>query len=229
MKILLIEDDPKLVKLLKTMLKKQGYTVDHLSDGERAKRRISVSYNDYDLVLLDLSLPAKSGLEICKEIRDANISTPFLVLTGDSKLESKVELLNAGADDYMVKPFEFEELFSRIRAVTRRPKQALHTELKIADLVLNTATQKAHMEGEELKLTLREFRILEYFMRNPNVVLSREEITSNIWDFDYDSFSNVVDVFINKVRNKIDKQRPKKLIETVRGIGYRLNAAMEVV
>ena len=229
MKILLIEDDPKLVKLLKTMLKKQGYTVDHLSDGERAKRRISVSYNDYDLVLLDLSLPAKSGLEICKEIRDANISTPFLVLTGDSKLESKVELLNAGADDYMVKPFEFEELFSRIRAVTRRPKQALHTELKIADLVLNTATQKAHMAGEELKLTLREFRILEYFMRNPNVVLSREEITSNIWDFDYDSFSNVVDVFINKVRNKIDKQRPKKLIETVRGIGYRLNAAMEVV
>ncbi|HLD70384.1 MAG TPA: response regulator transcription factor [Negativicutes bacterium] len=228
MKILLIEDDPKLVKLLKTMLKKQGYTVDHLSDGERAKRRISVSYNDYDLVLLDLSLPAKSGLEICKEIRDANISTPFLVLTGDSKLESKVELLNAGADDYLVKPFEFEELFSRIRAVTRRPKQALHTELKIADLVLNTATQKAHMAGEELKLTLREFRILEYFMRNPNVVLSREEITSNIWDFDYDSFSNVVDVFINKVRNKIDKQRPKKLIETVRGIGYRLNAAMEV-
>ena len=229
MKILLIEDDPKLVKLLKTMLKKQGYTVDHLSDGERAKRRISVSYNDYDLVLLDLSLPAKSGLEICKEIRDANISTPFLVLTGDSKLKSKVELLNAGADDYLVKPFEFEELFSRIRAVTRRPKQALHTELKIADLVLNTATQKAHMAGEELKLTLREFRILEYFMRNPNVVLSREEITSNIWDFDYDSFSNVVDVFINKVRNKIDKQRPKKLIETVRGIGYRLNAAMEVV
>ena len=150
------------------------------------------------------------------------------MLTGDSKLESKVELLNAGADDYLVKPFEFEELFSRIRAVTRRPKQALHTELKIADLVLNTATQKAHMAGEELKLTLREFRILEYFMRNPNVVLSREEITSNILDFDYDSFSNVVDVFINKVRNKIDKQRPKKLIETVRGIGYRLNAAMEV-
>src|SRR3990167_10230871 len=224
MKILLIEDDPKLVKLLKTMLKKQGYTVDHLSDGERAKRRISVSYNDYDLVLLDLSLPAKSGLEICKEIRDANISTPFLVLTGDSKLESKVELLNAGADDYLVKPFEFEELFSRIRAVTRRPKQTLYTELKVSDIVLNTATQKVSRAGREIKLTLKEFRILEYFMRNPGIAVSREDLVRNVYDFDYDSFSNVLDVFINRLRKKIDNNRARKLIETVHGVGYRLNA-----
>ncbi len=225
MRILLIEDEAKLAKLLKTMLKKQGYTVDHLSDGERAKRRIQVNYNDYDLILLDLALPNKSGLEICKEIREANISTPFLVLTGDNRLESKVALLNAGADDYLVKPFEFEELFSRMRAVTRRPKQALHTQLKVADLTLDTASQKVTRNGKEIKMTLREFRILEYFMRNPNTVLSREEITSNIWDFDYDSFSNVVDVFINKVRGKVDSNRAQKLIETVRGIGYRLNAA----
>ncbi len=227
MRILIIEDEKKLANLLKTMLKKQGYTEDHLADGERAKRRIQINYNEYDLVLLDLELPGKSGLEICKEIREANISTPFLVLTGDAKLESKVSLLNAGADDYLVKPFAFEELFSRIRAITRRPKQALHTELKVADLVLNTATQKVLRNGKEVKFTLREFRILEYFMRNPNTVLSREEITSNIWDFEYDSFSNVVDVFINKVRGKIDNNRPEKLLETVRGIGYRLNAATE--
>ncbi len=223
MRILIIEDEQKLAKLLKTMLKKQGFTVDHLADGQRAQNRIQVNYSEYDLIMLDLNLPNKSGLDICKEIRKSNISTPVLVLTGNSSLESKVELLNAGADDYLVKPFEFEELFSRVRAITRRPKQVLHTELKAADLVLNTANQKVTRAGKEIKLTLREFRILEYFMRNPNVVLSREEITSNIWDFDYDSFSNVVDVFINKVRGKIDNNRPRKLLETVRGIGYRLN------
>lgn len=224
MRILIVEDEIKLSNLIKATLKKEGYAVDVLGDGERAQRRIQVSGSDYDLVLLDLGLPGKGGLEVCRELRKANVSTPILVLTGDSSLQSKVTLLNAGADDYVIKPFEFEELLSRIRAITRRPKQALQTELKAADITLNTATQKVFMAGKEIKLTLREFRILEYFMRNPNTVLSREEITSNIWDFNYDSFSNVVDVFINKIRQKIDKGRPKTLIETVRGVGYRLNA-----
>src|SRR5205814_26986 len=123
------------------------------------------------------------------------------------------------ADDYLVKPFSFDELFGRIRAVTRRPKQVLPSELKVADITLNPATQQVLRNGQEVKFTLREFRILEYFMRNPNRILSREDITSNIWDFNYDSFSNVVDVFVNKIRNKIDQGRYGHLIETIHGVG----------
>ncbi|OGZ64719.1 MAG: DNA-binding response regulator [Candidatus Staskawiczbacteria bacterium RIFCSPLOWO2_01_FULL_40_39] len=222
MRILIVEDEEKLAQLMKDTLKKEGYAVDYLTDGQKAQRRIQLSHNEYDVIILDLMLPNKGGLEICKEIRQLNVSTPFLVLTANNTLESKVTLLNSGADDYLVKPFEFEELLSRIRAISRRPKQALHTELKVSGVALNTATQKVSVGGREVKFTLREFRILEYLMRNPNIVLSREEITSNIWDFNYDSFSNVVDVFINKIRGKVDKDN--KLIETVRGIGYRLNA-----
>lgn len=224
MRILVVEDEEKLAKVMKEMLKREGYAVDHLTDGQKAQRRLQVSYNEYDLVVLDLMLPNKDGLEICKEIRQANISTPFLILTANNTLESKVSLLNSGADDYLAKPFEFGELFSRIRAITRRPKQVLHTELRISDIALNTATQKVAVAGKEVKFTLREFRILEYFMRNPDMALSREEITSNIWDFDYDSFSNVLDVFINKIRNKINQKGRRRLIETVRGTGYRLNS-----
>lgn len=208
---------------MKQMLKKEGYAVDYLADGQKAQNRILVNYNDYDLVMLDLGLPGKGGLEICRQMRENKISTPVLVLTGDGSLKSKVALFDAGADDYLVKPFEFEELFGRLRAITRRPKQTLPTELRVADIVLNPGTQKVFRGEHEVRFTLKEFRILEYMMRNPNVALSREEITSNIWDFDYDSFSNVLDVFINKVREKIDKNRSIKLIETVRGIGYRLN------
>jgi len=224
MRILIVEDEEKLAKTIKDGLKSQGYAVDYVTDGYKAHLRIKLNYNEYDLIILDLNLPGKSGLEICKAIRQANIATPFLVLTGDNSLNSKVALLNAGADDYLAKPFAFEELLGRVRAITRRPKQSLPVELKVADLVLNPATQKVFIADQEVKFTLREFRILEYFMRNPNVVLSREDITSNIWDFDYDSFSNVLDVFINKIRAKIDKDKYGKFIETVRGVGYRLNA-----
>ena len=175
------------------------------------------------MIILDLNLPGKGGLEICKETRELEISTPVIILTANSSIETKVSLFDAGADDYVVKPFSFDELLGRIRAVTRRPKAVLATELKVGDVVLNPATQKVMRNGQEIKLTLKEFRILEYFMRNPNKILSREDITSNIWDFEYNSFSNVVDVFINKVRSKIDKNRPNKLIETIHGVGYKLN------
>src|SRR5581483_9413807 len=144
------------------------------------------------------------------------------VLTGDSNIATKKALFDSGADDYLVKPFEFEELFGRIRAITRRPHEVLPTELKISDITLNPATQKVLRGEKEIKFTLKEFRILEYLMRHPNQVLKREDIISNIWDFDYDSFSNILDVFINKIRNKIDKGRPIHLIETVRGIGYKM-------
>ncbi|MDO8486146.1 MAG: response regulator transcription factor [Candidatus Staskawiczbacteria bacterium] len=224
MRILIVEDEEALARIVKDGLKSKGYAVDHLSDGEKAVRRIRTTHNEYDLIILDLGLPNKGGLDICKEIRKLNIDTPVLILTANGNLESKVSLFDAGADDYLVKPFEFDELFSRIRAITRRPKKTLSTELLVSDIVLNPATQKVLRAGREIKLTLKEFRILEYFMRNPGRVLSREDLVSNIYDFDYDSFSNVLDVFINKLRNKIDKGRVNKLIETVHGVGYRLNA-----
>ena len=223
MRILIVEDEEKLAKIIKDGLEAKGYTVDHLADGQKAASRILVNHSDYDLIVLDLMLPNKGGLELCKEIRDKDITTPILILTAKDDIESKVALFDAGADDYLVKPFQFEELLGRLRAIARRPKQLLPTVLQVSDIMLNPSTMKVSRAGNEVKLTLKEFRILEYFMRNPNKVLSREDFTSNIWDFEYDSFSNVLDVFINKVRNKIDKGRYNKLIETIHGIGYKLN------
>jgi len=224
MRILVVEDDEKLAGVIHDGLKRKGYAIDHVSDGKKAESRIQLSSSDYDVIVMDLGLPNKNGHEILKSVRELGISTPVLVLTADDELKTKVALFDAGADDYVVKPFEFDELLGRVRALTRRPQKVLPSELKVADIVLNPATQKVIKDGKEVKFTLREFRILEYFMRNPNVVLSREDITSNIWDFNYDSFSNVLDVFVSKIRNKIDKDRNRKLIETVQGVGYRLNA-----
>src|SRR3989344_1018341 len=222
MKILIVEDQEKMAKMIRTGLKKEGYAADYLTDGKTAQRRIELNYEDYDVIVLDLDLPSKGGLEICKDVRKLNISTPILVLTGNKDLESKVTLLDAGADDYLINPFEFKELLSRIRALTRRPKQVMQTELKIADIALNPATHKVVVAGQQVEFTLKEFRILEYLMQRPNQVLEREDILSNIWDFDYNSFSNVLDVFINKIRGKIDNGRPNSLIQTVRGIGYKM-------
>ncbi len=224
MRILIVEDEEKLAKLIQKGLKRQGYAADYLTDGQAAQRRIEVNHIDYDLIILDLELPGKGGLEICESIRNYNISTPILVLTGRADIKSKTDLFNVGADDYLVKPFEFDELLARIRAITRRPKEVLPAELTIADVTLNPATQKVLRDGKEVEFTLKEFRILEYLMRHPDQALKREDIISNIWDFDYDSFSNVLDVFINKIRNKIDKGRPQNLIETVRGIGYKMKS-----
>ena len=172
MRILIVEDQPALAKVVKDGLEAKGFAVDHLSDGKKALGRIQSTFNEYDLIMLDLMLPSMSGLEVCDQMRKLNIDTPVLVLTANDSLGSKVALFDAGADDYLVKPFEFEELFSRIRAITRRPKKTLSTQLKVSDIVLDTATQKVQRAGEEVKLTLKEFRILEYFMRNPGITLS---------------------------------------------------------
>ncbi len=224
MRILIVEDEAPLAKIIKDSLETEGYAVDHVSDGQKALGRIQSTSQEYDVIMLDLKLPNKGGLQICQEVRKMNIDTPVLILTVNDDLESKVSLFDAGADDYLVKPFEFQELFSRIRAITRRPKKALSLELKVSDITLNPATQKVSRAGKEIKLTLKEFRILEYFMRNPSVAVSREDLVRNVYDFDYDSFSNVLDVFINRLRKKLDSNRARKLIETVRGVGYRLNA-----
>ena len=222
MKILIIEDEENLAKLLKKALESEGYAVDHLADGEAGLKRLLLNHKDYDLVVLDLMLPKRTGYEVCKNLRELEIDIPVLILTAKCDIESKVKLLDNGADDYMMKPFAFTELSARIRALTRRPKVKPLSELKVADLVLNLNTKKLYRDGKEIKLTLKEFRLLEYFMRRLDQVVNRVDLTDNIWDFDYDSFSNSIDVYINRLRVKIDKGRKHLLIETVRGTGYRL-------
>jgi len=224
MRILIIEDEDSLARLLKKGLESEGYAVDRFSDGESGQKQIELCHKDYDLIILDLMLPKKSGFEVCKNIRQADINTPVLILTARSETDNKVTLLDSGADDYMIKPFAFSELLARIRALTRRPESVLHTELTVSDLVLNLNTKKLYRSGKEIDLTLKEFRLLEYFMRRPNIVIERVNITDNIWDFDHDSFSNKLDVYINRLREKMDKGRKQHLIETVRGTGYKLRA-----
>jgi len=221
MKILIIEDEENLAKLLKIGLEREGYAVDYVLDGDQGQRRIEMHHTDYDLVICDLMLPKKNGLEICKNVRQYNISLPILVLTARDSVEDKVTLLDAGADDYIVKPFHFNEVLARIRALTRRPDKVLPAVLKAGALTLDAATRKTTNAGKEMILTLKEFRLLEYFMRHPNQALKREDIIENIWDFDFDSMSNIIDVYINRLREKIG-DKDARVIETVRGVGYML-------
>ncbi len=223
MKILIIEDEEILAKLLKKGLENQGYAVDYLTDGEAGQTRIEYHYQDYDLIVLDLMLPKRTGFEVCKNVRAKGIDTPILALTAKADVQSKISLLDTGADDYMTKPFEFSELSARIRALIRRPKVSLPIELKVRDIILNPNTRKVTVADREIILTLKEFRLLEYLMRHMDEVVKRVDLIDNIWDFDYNSFSNIIDVYINRLRNKIDKGRNKKMIETIIGVGYRLN------
>ena len=223
MRILIIEDQESLSKLLKKGFEKEGYAADYVLDGDAGQRRIEIHHADYDVIVLDLMLPKKSGHEVCKNVRSFGITTPIIILTAKDGEEDKVGLLDSGADDYIVKPFSFRELLARVRALTRRPETSLPTELSVGDLVLKPAVKAAFIGNKEIKLTLTEFRLLEYLMRNPNQVLEREAITTNIWDFDFDSFSNIVDVYINRLRKKIDVGRKNGLLKTVRGVGYKIS------
>ncbi len=222
MKIILIEDEEKLAKTLKKGLEQEGYAVDCFFDGQTGQLQIEINHEDYDLVILDIMPPKIGGLEVCKNIRDQGISLPVLMLTAKDSMEDKVLGLNSGADDYLIKPFAFEELLARIRALLRRPNNLLPAVLEIKDLVLNPATKKVYRGSKEIPLTTKEFGLLEYFMRNAGQVLTREQILSRLWDFEYDSFSNVVDVHIKNLRKKVDHGNQEKLLQTVRGAGYGL-------
>lgn len=222
MRVLIIEDQESLAKLLKKGFEKEGYAADYILDGEAGQKRIEIHHKDYDVIILDLMLPKRSGFEVCKNIRSFGITTPVIVLTAKDAEEDKVNLLDSGADDYIVKPFSFRELLARVRALTRRPEVSLPTELAVGDLVLRPSVKTVFLRGKEIKLTLTEFRLLEYLMRNAGRVLEREAITTNIWDFDFDSFSNIVDVYINRLRKKIDVGRKNGMLKTVRGVGYKI-------
>lgn len=221
MKILLVEDEQKLAHALKQGLELQGYTVDIVEDGKKALTRISLHRSDYDIVILDLMLPSMDGLEICTQMRAQDITVPILVLTARAETDTKVKLLLSGADDYLVKPFSFAELSARLRALSRRPTTTTPEILKSGDIELNPVTRRVTLSGEDVPLTLKEFGLLEHFMRNPDKVVSREDLLNNLWDFNYVGFSNVVDVHIKNLRRKL-KGENSGLLETVRGIGYRL-------
>lgn len=227
MKILIIEDQESLANLLKEALRKEGYTVDCVGDGEIGQMRIELHHNDYDLVILDLMLPKRSGFDVCQNIRKLKISIPILVLTAKNNEEDKVSLLDCGADDYLVKPFSFKELVARIRALTRRPEIVLPVQLSVSGLTLNPSTKTVKKGSKEIKLTLTEFRLLEYLMRHPNQMVKREDIASKVWDFNFDSFSNIVDVYISRLRKKIGDNQEKNLIKTMHGEGYKIDAAEE--
>ncbi|MCL4358449.1 response regulator transcription factor [Patescibacteria group bacterium] len=218
MRILIIEDEEKLAQSLKNGLGKEGYAVDCVFDGETGAKRIEIEGSDYDLIILDLMLPRKNGLEICQEVRQKDINVPILMLT----VEDRVTGLDLGADDYLVKPFAFEELLARIRTLLRRPRNNLLLELKYKDINLNPATRKVYVNNKEIDLTTKEFNLLEYFLRNTGQVLTREDLLNHLWDFNFSSFSNVIDVHMKNLRKKIDNGKKDKLFETIRGVGYRL-------
>ncbi len=222
MKLLLVEDNKKLSDSIKNGLEAEGYAVDCLYDGELAEKRILINRDEYDLVVLDRMLPGKDGMSVCKSWREANIVVPVIMLTALDSTNDKVTGLESGADDYLAKPFEFDELVARIHALLRRPKNMSHDVLKVGGVELDTTNMKAIFKKKELNLTLKEFMVLEYLMRNINKVITRDTLYSHAWDFADSSFSNTVDVHIKNLRKKLNDNG--KFIQTIRGVGYKIEA-----
>ena len=219
MRILVVEDEKKVAGFVKKGFEEESYAVDIAYDGVEGEYLATT--NDYDAIVLDIMLPKKNGMDVVKDLRTRGIKTPVLLLTARDAVEDKVKGLDSGADDYLSKPFAFEELLARVRALMRRKEYSI-VELKFADLALDQATRKAKRGSMEIDLTSKEYGLLEYFLRNPNKVLTRTMIAEHVWDYTFDTDTNVIDVYVNHLRNKIDKDSSKKLIHTVRGIGYIL-------
>jgi DNA-binding response OmpR family regulator len=220
MRILLIEDNRQLNNSLRLSLVDDGYAVDVAFDGVEGEELAEIT--PYDIIILDIMLPKKNGLDVCKSLRNQRINTPILMLTARDALEDRVAGLDSGADDYLIKPFALEELRARLRALLRRESSNRGSKLEIDSLTLDPATHFVKREGNPVELTSKEYALLEYMMRNPNRLITREMAESHVWSYDYDGASNVVDVYIRRLRRKIDDPFALKLIETVRGAGYRL-------
>jgi heavy metal response regulator len=218
MRILIVEDEKKVAGFIKKGLEEETYAVDVAYDGEEGFHLAAM--NEYDMIILDLMLPKMDGLEVLTQLRDKKVSTPILLLTAKDAVEDKVTGLNKGADDYLTKPFAFSELLARIRSLLRRGQVETQTELKVGDLCLDMVSHKVSREGEEIELTGKEYSLLEYFMRNEGKVLTRTMIAEHVWDYNFDTFTNVIDVYVNHLRKKIDKKYPAKLLHTLRGVGY---------
>lgn len=223
MKILIIEDEPKVVEFLNKGLQENGYETDVAYDGQMGEK-LAIRYQ-YDIILLDVILPYINGYELCKKIRGHKIDVPILMLTALGTTDDKITGFDAGADDYLVKPFEFKELLVRIKSLTKRASGMVYTtsSLKIADLDLDLDKKIAFRAGKKIELTAKEFALLEFLMRNKGKVVSRTDIAEKVWDITFDTGTNVVDVYINILRKKIDKEFDTKLIHTRIGMGYLLN------
>jgi len=222
MRILVIEDEKKVASFIKKGLEEEHYAVDTAYDGETGLYMADV--NEYDLIVLDLMIPKIDGLEVLKRIRGNKNNVPILILTAKDTVEDIVKGLDSGCDDYLTKPFNFTVFLARIRALLRREKIEKEPFLKIADLTLSPVTHKVTRKGKEVELTSKEYALLEYFMRNPDRVLTRTLISEHVWDYHFDSLTNVIDVYVNYLRKKIDKDFEPKLIHTIRGVGYILSA-----
>jgi len=222
MRILVVEDERKVASFIRQGLGEEGYAVDVASNGEEglAMARDGV----HDLIILDIGLPKMNGLQVLQELRRRKVTTPVLLLTVRATIEDKVLGLDAGADDYLTKPFAFQELVARVRALLRRRAEGGPAVLQFADLILDPARHTAFRGGQKIDLTAKEFALLDYFMRNPGRVLTRTMIIEHVWDYDFDTGTNVVDVYVNYLRKKIDSDREPKLIHTIRGVGYVMKA-----
>ncbi len=220
MRILLVEDEKKISDFIKRGLKEEGYAVDTASEGVQGY--FLAKTNEYDLILLDIMIPKMDGVTLCKKLREDKVIIPVIMLTAKDTVSDKVKGLDAGADDYLTKPFAFEELLARIRAILRKKTDQKTTRLQVSDLVLDLQTHKASRGSQEIELTTKEYSLLEYLMRNEGAVVTRTMISEHVWDIDFDTFTNVIDVYINYLRNKIDTGHKKKLIHTIRGRGYIL-------
>ena len=220
MRILIAEDEPDLQKVLMNRLKAENYSVDACGNGNDALDYISIA--SYDLIVLDIMMPGISGLEVLKHIRSEGNHTPVLLLTAKDTVEDRVKGLDLGADDYLIKPFAFDELLARIRVLMRRQTGSVSNVYEIDDLVVDCNTRKVTRQDQNIELSSKEFAILEYMIRNKDIVLSRDNIEQHVWNYDYEGGSNIVDVYIRYLRRKIDKDFDTKLIHTIRGSGYVL-------
>ncbi len=221
MQILVIEDEPQIASFIKKGLEAENFQVQLCYDGEDGLE--TCQEKEFDLIILDLMLPDISGEIICQKLRKKNIKTPILALTAKAEVADKVRTLNLGADDYLTKPFAFEELLARIKALLRRaPEQFISHSLKLADLSLDPKTREVKRGGKNIKLTAKEFHLLEYLLSHPQQILSRIQILQKVWGIDFDPSSNIVDVYIQHLRKKIDSGFKKKLIQTISGVGYQI-------
>lgn len=221
MRILIIEDERRLANVVKKGLTEEGFAVDAAFDGEEGL--YLASSEEYDLVILDISLPKIDGLMVCKNLREKNIKTPILMLTAKSTLDDKIAGLDSGADDYLTKPFAFLELRSRIHALIRRSKHEASPILKINSLEVDSIKHQVTRNGKNIKLTPKEFAVLEFLVQNKDKVVSRTMIIEHIWDYNFEGMSNVIDVFVASLRRKIDSKEKTKLIHTIHGVGYKIS------
>lgn len=217
MKILVVEDTEKLAKYIKQILEEESYAVDVVGDGKTAERRILSG--SYDIVILDIMLPEQDGILTCQNIRAEGSVVPILMLTARGEVEDRVEGLDSGADDYLIKPFSMEELLARVRALLRRPTSTVQDLIRVQDVQLNCGTHEVAVAGKVVSLTLKEYGILEYLMRNVGQVVTREQLIDHCWDFAYSAFSNITDVYIKQLRQKLGGDYDK-YIKTIRGVGY---------